>query len=132
MDMLSGKGTPVAQTYLDLWCRTYDDSFVIVNKPREMAFYSGFSGERAERTWGNRIKLLAQLGFIDFKPGPSGHMHYIVLYNPYQIIKQHFEKRKVQERFFFALRERVIEIGANEFEDIDDKPKQKTKNTKKK
>ena len=51
MDMVAPKGKPVSQTYLDLWCRTFDDSFVIASKPREMAFYSGFTGERAERTW---------------------------------------------------------------------------------
>ena len=35
MDSLS-KGKPVSSTYLDLWCRTFDDSFVIANKDREM------------------------------------------------------------------------------------------------
>lgn len=51
MDMLAPKGKPVSQTYLDLWCRTYEDSFVVVADPRAMAFYSGFTGERAESTW---------------------------------------------------------------------------------
>ena len=50
IDMLAPKGKPLSQAYFDLWCRTFDDSFIIVSKPREMAFYSGFTGERAERT----------------------------------------------------------------------------------
>jgi hypothetical protein len=51
MDNLS-KGKPVSSAYLDLWCRTYDDSLIVANKSREMAFFSGFTGERAERTMG--------------------------------------------------------------------------------
>ena len=64
MDNLS-KGKPVSSTYFDLWCRTYDDSFIVANKPREMAFFSGYTGERAERTWASRMRILEQLGFID-------------------------------------------------------------------
>ena len=71
MDNLS-KGKPVSSAYLDLWCRAYDDSFVIANKDREMAFFSGFTGERAERTWASRMRILADLGFIDIKDGPNG------------------------------------------------------------
>lgn len=74
-DMLAPKGKPVSHTYLDLWCRNYDDDFIIVGKPREMAYYSGFSGERAEHTWSTRMKSLNELGFIDIKPGTNGPIH---------------------------------------------------------
>jgi hypothetical protein len=117
MDMLAPKGKPVSQTYLDLWCRTYDDSFVIVSKPREMAYYSGFSGERAERTWATRMRLLQELGFIDIKAGTNGPIHYVLVWNPYHVVKGSYEKGLVQEGAFNALNERVIEIGA---EDLDD------------
>src|SRR5258708_4020394 len=49
MDDLA-KGQPVSSTYLELWCRTFDESFVVLSKSRDMAFHSGFSGQRAERT----------------------------------------------------------------------------------
>src|ERR1700733_11826987 len=83
MDNLS-KGKPVSSTYLDLWCRTYDDSFIVANKSREMAFFSGFTGERAERTWASRIRILADLGFIEVAEGPNGAISYVLIYNPYQ------------------------------------------------
>src|SRR5262245_26086674 len=63
MDDLS-KGRPVSSTYLELWCRTYDESFVTLSKPRETAFHSGFHGQRAERTWRQRLVLLEKLNFI--------------------------------------------------------------------
>ncbi len=116
IDMLAPKGKPVSQTYLDLWCRTFDDSFVIVSKPREMPFYSGFTGERAERTWATRMNLLRDLGFIDIQAGVHGSINYVLVYNPYQIIMRHYQEGKVTDAAFNALKERVIEIGANEFE----------------
>lgn len=112
LDMLAPKGKPVSQTYLDLWCRTYDDSFVIVSKPREMAYYAGFSGERAQHTWANRIQILEELGFIDVKSGVHGRINYILILNPYQVINKHYAAGHVKADAYNALRERAIEIGA--------------------
>ena len=82
MDILAPKGKPVSATYLDLWCRTFNDSFVVVSNPREMAFFSGFTGERSHHTWASRIQQLQELGFIEFKEGASGPVNYVLLRNP--------------------------------------------------
>lgn len=116
MDLLS-KGKPLSATYLDLWCRTFNDSFVIANKPREMAFASGFSGERAERTWMTRIRLLEGLGFIEVKPGPSGPISYILILNPYLVIKDHQAKGMVDPSSWHALVEKMIEIRATDLDE---------------
>lgn len=113
MDALS-KGKPVSSTYLDLWCRTYDDSFVIANKDREMAFFSGFTGERAVRTWASRMRILKDLGFIDIKDGPNGPISYILIFNPYLVVRDHYKAGRVNEAFFNALGQRMIEIGAQD------------------
>jgi len=115
MDLMS-KGKPLSATYLDLWCRTFNDSFVIANKPREMAFLSGFSGERAERTWISRIRLLEGMGFIDVKPGPSGPISYILILNPYLVIRDHNEKGEVDPSSWHALVEKMIEIRATDLD----------------
>lgn len=115
MDSLS-KGKPVSSTYLDLWCRTYDDAFIIANKEREMAFFSGFTGERAVRTWASRMRILKSLGFIDIKEGPSGPISYVLLLNPYHVVRSHYEAGHVNEAFFNSLRQRVIEIGADDLD----------------
>src|SRR5262245_8491422 len=46
MDVLS-KGKPVSSTYLDIWCRAFDECIVVLNKRTEMAFSAGFTGQRA-------------------------------------------------------------------------------------
>lgn len=115
MDSLS-KGKPVSSTYLDLWCRTYDDSFVIANKDREMAYSSGFTGERAVRTWATRISILKDLGFIDIEEGPNGPISYVLLFNPYHVVRNHYEAGRVISAFFNSLNQRMVEIGAEDLE----------------
>lgn len=120
MDGLSDKGFPVGQTYLELWCRLYDELFLTLNRPEEMAFYAGFTGQRAVRTWKDRVKRLADLGFIDLKSGPLGDMSYAIFYNPYHVIKRAYLKGEVQEDKYRALVIRANEIGAFDLDDIDD------------
>jgi hypothetical protein len=117
MDRLS-KGKPISATYLELWCRMFDECFVNL-KPREMAFHSGFSGQRAEQTWSERMKILQKLGFIDIRPGPEGLFSYAVVLNPYKIIKTHFEQKHpgLDDAAYNALLQRVTEIGANDLDD---------------
>ena len=91
MDDLAN-GRPISSTYLELWCRTFDECFVTLSKPREMAFHSGFTGQRAERTWTSRMKLLHGFGFIDLKSGPSGPLSYALIFNPYHVIKKHYDE----------------------------------------
>jgi hypothetical protein len=120
MDGLSEKGFPVGQTYLELWCRLYDELFLTLNRPEEMAFFAGFTGQRAGRTWRDRVKRLADMGFIELKSGPLGEMSYAVFFNPYHIIKRAYLKELVPEDKYRALVIRANEIGAFDLDDIDD------------
>ncbi len=61
------KGTPVSSTYLTLWCSTWDNSYVSLGRPEEMAHSSGFGGQRGVHTWMARMKKLQELDFIDIK-----------------------------------------------------------------
>lgn len=122
MDNLS-KGKPVSSTYLDLWCRTYDDSFVVANKTREMAFFSGFTGERAERTWASRMRILEDLGFIAIAEGPNGPINYVLIFNPYQVVHRHFKDGSINAATYNALKARMIEIGAQDMDEAEAEPK---------
>lgn len=117
MDSLT-KGQPVSATYFELWCRTYNNGFVNASRPREMAFFSGFDGERAQRTWASRIASLRDLGFIDVKEGPSGPISYILIENPYRPLKALHEKGMISEQFWNALMARMIEIGADDIDEL--------------
>jgi hypothetical protein len=117
MDRLS-KGKPVSSTYFELWCRMFDECFINL-KPREMATHAGFSGQRAEQTWAERMKILKKLGFLEIMPGPEGDLSFAVVLNPYKIIKKHFESKGsiLQQRDFNTLIHRMSEIGATDFDE---------------
>lgn len=121
MDDLSGKGFPVGGTYLEMWSRLYDELFLTLNRPEEMAFNAGFTGQRALRTWKDRVKRICELGFIESKTGPLGDISYIVFLNPYHVIKRHYYEGRVQEAKWQALVIRANEIGAYDLDDVDEK-----------
>ena len=111
MDDLAGQ--PVSVAYLELWCRTFDENFVTLSKPREIAFHSGFTGQRAERTWRARLSILANLGFIALREGPSGPASYALIQNPYKVIQDHHERKTpgLRQDKYNALLDRALEIG---------------------
>jgi hypothetical protein len=106
-------------TYAELWCRSFDEMYVSLSKSKEMAFCSGFIGQRAERTWAEKIRKLAELGFIKIKGGQAGQLSHALIMNPYLVIKK-MNTDKVtglsQEKFG-ALVERAVEIGATDLDD---------------
>jgi hypothetical protein len=115
MDEMSD-GKPVSSTYLGLWCATWDNSFVNITKANEMAHAAGFSGQRAEYTWGARMKILKSLAFIDYKPGKSGPISHVIILNPHKIIQHHHDKKTpgLVEASYNMLIDRAVDIGAKD------------------
>jgi len=116
IDSLS-KNQPAGRTYLGLWCRTYDESVVIIENPMSMAFEAGFSGERAVTTWRQRMQTLLDLGFIDAKPGSSGNFHFVLLFNPHWVVWT--LKPKIQDQAFMQLMDRAVDIGAKDMIELE-------------
>jgi hypothetical protein len=112
MDDLS-KNQPISPTYLELWTRTFDEGFATLAKAREIAFHSGFSTERADRTWKSRLRILDELGFINLKSGASGPASYALILNPYKVIHGHHDKKTpgMREDKYNALVARALELG---------------------
>jgi hypothetical protein len=110
-DMANGQ--PISSTYFELWCRSFDENFVVLSKPQQSAFHAGFTGQRAERTWRGRLKILADLGFIALQDGPSGPASYVLILNPYKVIQYHLEKKHpgIRQDKYNALMERALEVG---------------------
>lgn len=115
MDGLSN-GRPVSSTYLGLWCATWDNSMINVSRQDEMAHAAGFTGQRAAYTWAGRIKILQDLQFIDVKPGKSGPISHVLIWNPHHAIRWHHQQKTpgLVEANFNALLEKALEIGAND------------------
>ncbi|MET3135206.1 hypothetical protein AAKU55_005514 [Oxalobacteraceae bacterium GrIS 1.11] len=115
MDTMSGKGVPVAMSYLTLWCWTFDEGLVEIRNPKEFAYESGFSGPRAESLWKVRMRRLEELGFIRSRPGLSGDFHFVLLLNPILVIEGQY-KEKPHDLAFGALLGRLVHVGADDLD----------------
>ncbi|WP_221624395.1 hypothetical protein [Burkholderia cenocepacia] len=113
LDQMSGKGAPVMGAYLTLWCWVFDEGFVEIRTPRELAYESGFAGPRAEATWRTRMRKLEELGIISIKAGLAGDFQYVLMYDPIKVIKKLYESRP-QDIAYQSLMNRLIHIGADD------------------
>ncbi len=107
-----GKSVPAGKSYLVLWCRVHDEGFLKIESEASAALEAGYEGERNVTTWREHMKVLKQLGFIDYKNGPAGPFQYILLLNPYQVVTALRLKGWVQESAYTALFQRAVDIGA--------------------
>lgn len=114
LDSLAGKGMPVSKVYLSLWCRVFDEGMLEIKSYEDLAYESGFSGQRAVTTWKQRMTLLVSLGFILAEEGTRGEYDYILLLNPYPIIKSLHESKEILKQKYITLYSRAQEIGAQD------------------
>jgi hypothetical protein len=113
LDTHAGKGFPVSSTYLALWCQVFDEAFVEIRNPKELAHESGFGGARAEATWKSRMKKLVELGVIDSKPGVYGDYQYVLMLNPLHAIEKIY-KNDQSDMLFQSLLSRMMQVGATD------------------
>ncbi len=109
-----GKAVPAGRSYLVLWCRVFDEGFVKIESEAVAALEAGYTGERNVTTWREHLNVLKDLGFIDCKEGPAGPFQYILLFNPYQVVKALYAKGWVQQASYTALFQRAMDIGATD------------------
>jgi hypothetical protein len=110
LDQLSGKGFPLAQTYLSLWCLVFDEAFVEVKDTRTTSYEAGFTGKRGETTWKQRMRRLQELEFIDIKPGVSHDMQYVLLLDPFQAIAKRFSSQ-TNDVLYQAIVKKQFDVG---------------------
>lgn len=112
------KGGPAGMTYFELWCRSFDEMYVSLSKSKELAFGSGFIGQRAERTWAEKIRKLAELGFIKIRDGQAGPLSHALILNPYLVIKRMHEDGHpgLSREKYRGLEDRAHEIAATDLD----------------
>ena len=114
----SGKSVPAGQSYLVLWCRVYDEGVVKIENDNAAAFEAGYTGERSVSTWREHLRVLKELGFIDYRPGMAGPCQYVLLLNPYHAALQLRARKWVDDVMHTALLQRMSEIGATDLDGV--------------
>lgn len=106
------KGQPAGMTYLTIWCRLFFPGIVELASEKQMAFETGFTGERAVDTWRKRMRHLKLLGFIEYQGGTDHDFQWVLVYNPHHVVQRLGDR--VQPRLRAAWRDRTIEVGAKD------------------
>jgi len=121
LDMLNqlSSGNPLASTYLTLWCHVYDEGLVEIKSEQELAFESGFKGQRSVATWKGKMKILKDLRFIEAEKGKYGDYNYVLIYNPFYIVKYHYKSGSglISKDSYLSLVERAQVIKAKDLLD---------------
>ena len=115
-----GKSVPAGKSYLVLWSRVFDEGMVKIEVEAVAAMEAGYTGERNISTWREHLRVLKELGFIDYAEGPAGPFQFVLLLNPYHAAKKLYEKKQVQNLTFTALYQRALEIRATDLTEFDD------------
>jgi len=97
--------------YFELWCRAFDDFLVEVKDEYECAFSAGYEGQRAVRTWRERVEVLEKFGFVWTKKAPHGAYRYVLMLDPHIIIEKLKGEGKISELEDLALKTQLISIG---------------------
>jgi hypothetical protein len=113
---VSGNTDPVS-TYVELLARHVDYGIVEVQNEADHAFAAGHTGERALRTWRERIRQLEEIGFIMTKGSGNQKYRYIFLVDPAVVIAKLETKGLVSAEWKAAYYGRGLDCGAVPAED---------------
>ena len=84
------KDHPLGPTYEALWSYTWgNNAFLRFNKPDDVAYAAGFSGQRGRRTLIDRMRRLQLLGFIEAQPHGHEPLGFLFLPNPHVVLFAH-------------------------------------------
>jgi hypothetical protein len=100
------------RVYFDLWCRAFDDYMVEIRDEYEAALSSGYQGQRAIRTWRERVDVLERLGFVRTNKTPHGSYRYVLVLEPHRVVRALERNGQVSEEIAFAFRAQMLSIGA--------------------
>lgn len=109
---LKGKGEPAGDILLNLWARTRDHAYMVIDTPDVLAAEARFKGPKAAGRWRAKMKTLVELGFIVTKEGDAGPYHHVLLLNPNKVMVRLFHKGLISEDLYRRFADRCEKIGA--------------------
>ncbi len=107
-------GKNVSRVYLELWCRQFDDSFVVIDDEEGFAYSCGYTTAHNVRRLRERLDILKELGFIDIQPNGRREYGYVLLLHPHRVARDivNANPRLDIKRWKGAWAERATDIGS--------------------
>lgn len=98
--------------YFDMWCRSFDDYVLEVRDEYEAALASGYEGQRAIRTWRERVRILEDHGFIKATRLSHGPYRLVLILDPHPVVETLNAKQLIRPELMQAYRNQLVSIGA--------------------
>lgn len=113
------KGSSAAETYFALWCNCLSESVVDMNNKANLISSAGYGGATNERTWKERMKKLAELGFIKIASGKHGDISCVLILNPHIVLKQLRAAKTpgFDEKNYQCILENIADYGMLDFKE---------------
>ncbi|HUX68694.1 MAG TPA: hypothetical protein VMV31_14505 [Terriglobales bacterium] len=102
---VSGKKDP-SSVYLDLLSRHYGEGVIEMAHEKDHAYAAGYVGSRAVRTWQERMRILADAGFIRIQAVGGQPYKYVLLVHPGRAVEQLKRQDKVHAEWLSAYADR--------------------------
>lgn len=105
-------------TYTTVWLHYQGHGMSRIENEADAALESGYGGERGITTFRRHMRALKELGFIDFTEESRGRIKWVLLHNPYRVVKQLYADGYVDKSTYSTMFERADAIGVgDEFDD---------------
>jgi hypothetical protein len=89
--------TDCSRLYLELLSRDFGQGLVEIRDEDEHAFCAGYTGNRARRSWQERMRLLAKNGFIEVDTKGNRAFGYVLIVHP-ALVAAKFRRERWAEK----------------------------------
>jgi hypothetical protein len=110
-ELATKKSQNAASVYVELWARHMGDGLIEMKHEGEHAYFAGYEGSRAVRTWQERMAFLEQHGFIKTKPRGNQRYGYVLLVHPTAVVQNLRDLGKVSDHLWEEYSRRQLETG---------------------
>lgn len=116
----TGVSSAAGTTYNVLWLHTQGHGISKIESEVDAALEAGYGGERGVSTFRKHLRVLKDLGFIDYVEEARGRVKWVLMLNPYLVLKSLLAASLVDKTNYAAMLERASAIGsADELEEAE-------------
>lgn len=107
-------GKDCGPVYLELLSRDFGQGIVEITSEDEHAYFAGYSGSRASRSWRERVRELERAGFIRLRPKPHAPqgIGYVLIRHPHLVVSELQQQGLVDKGWKDVYQKLFEEIGA--------------------
>lgn len=110
----TGVSSAAGTTFNVLWLHTRGQGIARIENESDAALEAGYGGERGITTFRKHMRVLKDLGFVDFVEESRGRVKWVLLFNPYHVLKDLYAAGLVEKTHYAAMLERLSAIGSSD------------------